>query len=407
MRISEYPVGTMFSDEEVDAVSRVLKSGVALTRGPDCDLFEEEFASYCGAKHAIATSSCGAALNITSKILHLGEEDEVICQANSFWITINHLVERGVKIVCADIDPDSLNIDPDSVQRLITKKTKAIYVVHHGGNPANLTKIRSVAADHNIVVVEDAAHAVGAEHDGKKIGCDSDLACFSFSTLKNMSTLGEGGMIVTNNDEFAELAKGFRTNFPSGTKKARNNEKLGEFRKSGSSYLNMGDAWDFDWVRLEEVGSTYRMSTVQAAVGRVQLKKLDSLIEKRTEIAMRYNEVISAVPGFETLEVLPNSKHAWHLFTFFVRAHSKYDRAEVLRVLQEEKSIDLVLRFFPINLNGILRMRGCRPGGCIKCGSLEKVEHSWFKEQMALPISPQLTTEEVDYVCDSLAVFGQ
>ena len=111
MEIIELPVGTVFGEEEIEAVQRVIKSGDPLTRGPDVDLFEKEFAEYCGAKHAVALSSCGAALNLTSKILNLREEDEVICQANAFWVTINHLLERKVKIICADIDPYSLNID--------------------------------------------------------------------------------------------------------------------------------------------------------------------------------------------------------------------------------------------------------------------------------------------------------
>ncbi len=285
--IEERPVFTIFGDEEVDAVRRVLTSGVSLTRGPDVDLFEEEFAAYCGVKHAVALSSCGAALNIATKLLGLGPEDEVICQANAFWVTIVHLLERGVKIVCADIEPYSLNIDPDKIEPLITKKTKAIYLVHHGGNPAGLDSIYEIARKHNLKVVEDCAHAVGAEYRGNKIGYNSDIACFSFSTLKNMSTLGEGGMIVTNNSQYAEMAVGQRTNFPFGKKVKREVQSLGKYhRPSSPAFMHSGDAWDYDWLEVDEFGSTCRLSTPQAAVGRVQLKKLDNHNDMRQQIAV-------------------------------------------------------------------------------------------------------------------------
>jgi len=402
MKISEYPVGTTYGEEEIQAVRRVLDSGDPLTRGPDVDYFEEEFAQYCGAKHAIAVSSCGAALNLTSKILNLREGDEVICQANSFWVTINHLLERNVKIICADIDPYSLNIDPNKLEDLITDKTKAVYMVHHGGNPADLEPLRHITKKHGIVLVEDAAHAVGAEYKGEKIGADSDLACFSFSTLKNISTLGEGGMLVTNNEKYAELAKGFRSNFPNGLKVKRNVDSLGKYPKSENPYLNMGDAWDYDWVKLYEMGSTFRLSTVQAAVGRVQLKKLDSLIQKRSEIAEQYNQTITEIEGLKPVEILPDCKHAWHLFSFFVTSDSKVDRGELVKLLTNQHGIDTVIRFSPINLNSILRMSGCVQGGCSRCGKLEKIERIWFHEQMSLPISPQMKDEEISYIQQSL-----
>ena len=402
MKIKEYPVGTIFGEEEIDAVRRVLTSGDPLTRGPDVELFEQEFAEYCGAKHAVALNSCGAALNLTSKILKLREDDEVICQVNSFWVTINHLLERKVKIICADIDLYSLNIDPRKIENLITEKTKAIYLVHHGGNPADLDPLRQITKKHGIVLVEDAAHAVGAEYKGEKIGANSELVCFSFSTLKNISTLGEGGMLVTNNAEYAELARRLRTNFPLGHKVKRNVASLGKYPKSKNPYLNMGDSWNYDWVRLDEMGSTYRLSTVQAAVGRVQLKKLDSLIQKRKEIAERYNQTINEIEGLKPIEILPDCKHAYHYYFFLVTSDSKLNRGQLVERLKNLYNIEVVIRFFPINLNGILRMNGCGQGGCSRCGKLENIERIWFQEQMSLPISPQMSDEEIKYILDSL-----
>ena len=403
MDIKEYPVGTIFGQEEISAIERVLNSGEPLTRGSDVELFEQEFATYCSAKYAVAVSSCGAALEISSMILNLNEGDEVICQANSFWVTINHLIRRNVKIICVDINPRTLNIDENQIESLISDKTKAIYLVHHGGNPANLDPIRNIADRYHLTLVEDCAHAVGSEYHGKKIGSDSDLACFSFSSLKNISTLGEGGMIVTKHKEFADLAIGFRTNYPFGLKVKKQVRSLGDFPKPSSpAFMHMGDAWDYNWHRLDEMGSTYRMSTPQAAVGRVQLKKLDSLIGKRKKIADKYNQVIKNIEELELLQILPNCIHNWHLYSFFLEQECPLDRDTMVKILDKEFGIHIVIRYFPINLGGILRMRGCKQGGCEQCSKLKNIERMWFEEQMSLPISPQMKSEEIDYFCESI-----
>lgn len=392
--IKEYPVGTIFGQEELDAIKRVLESGDPLTRGPDVELFEKEFAEYCNAKYAIAVSSCGAALTISSKILRLKPKDEIICQANAFWVTYNHLLEKDVKIVCVDIDPDSLNIDPDKIEPLITKKTKAIYLMHHGGNPANLELIKKITRKYGIVVVEDCAHAAGAEYKGQKIGCDSDIACFSFSTLKNISTLGEGGMIVTNNETYAELTKGFRTNFPYGIRTKRNSAHLGKYSKFNSAaFMPSGDAWDYDWVQLEEMGSTYRMSTPQAAVGRVQLKKLDSLIKKRENIAHRYNKIIGGIDGLRTVKILPDCKHAWQLYTYFLNHETGINRNEFVKYMEDKHNIKIIIRYFPIHLGGIMRKKRCG-----NSAGLKNCERVWFHEQLSLPISPQITDDEIELI---------
>jgi len=244
-KIQEKSVGTILGEEELNAIQRVFESGDALTRGRDVELFEQEFAEYCNAKYAIATSSCGAALQIATQVLNLGLEDEVICQANAFWVTISSLLGRNVKIKVADIDPESLNIDPRKIEPLISPKTKAIYVMHHGGNPAELDPIREIAKKYGIVIVEDAAHAIGAVYNDKKIGGESDIACFSFASMKNISTLGEGGMFVTNNRTFYDLAWGLRTNYPIGEKEKKIKAlRLGNYPKPKSpAFMHAGDAW--------------------------------------------------------------------------------------------------------------------------------------------------------------------
>jgi perosamine synthetase len=396
-KIEEYPVGSIFGEEEVDAVRRVLESGDYLSRGKDLDLFEEEFAAYCGAKHAVAVSSCGAALHIATQLLGLGEGDEVICQANAFWVTIVHLLERKVGIKCADVDPYSLNIDPEKIESLITKRTKAIYLVHYGGNPADLDAIYEVARKHDLSVVEDCAHAVGTVYKDRKIGANSEIACFSFSTHKNITTLGEGGMIVTNNEAYADKIRGLRTNFPFGTKVEREVQSIGHHHKPESvAFMHAGDAWDYDWREVEEFGSSYRMSTPQAAVGRVQLKKLDKHIALREAIADRYHEVIDASELLQSLSILPGCQNSWYLFPFFVKPETGIDRDRLIACLQDEFNIKIVLRYWPIHLGGVMRMWGHDVGEC------PVYERIWFKELMSLPISPQMEEVEIAAITEAL-----
>lgn len=395
--IEEYPVGTIFGEEEIEAIQRVLNSGQPLTRGEEVELFEKEFAQYCGAKHAIAVSSCTAALEIAVQVMHLSSKDEVICQSNSFWCAIAPLLRRNVKIKCADIEADTLNIDPTKIEHLITPKTKAIWIFHHGGNPADIDAIKEIAEKHGLVVVEDAAHAVGSEYKSNKIGKNSDIACFSFSTIKNISTLGEGGMFVTNNKDFADMAWGLRTSYPFGKREKRETTNLGNYPKPKSViFMHSGDAWDYDWLRVDEIGTNYRLTTVQAAVGRVQLKKLDKYIGIREKIAKRYNEAIEKIDGLRPVKILPGCKHAWHLYTFFLDANTGINRNEFVKYMENIHNIFIVIRFWPIHLGAIMRMRGHKLGECPVC------EHVWFKEQLSLPISPQMKEEEINTIIKAL-----
>jgi perosamine synthetase len=395
--IQEYPVGSLLGEEEITAIRSVLKSGESLTRGKYVELFEQEFARYCGVKHAVAVSSCTAALRIAAQLLHLREGDEVICQANAFWATIVALIERRVNIVCADIDPATLNVSPVAIEPLITSKTKAIYVMHHGGNPSDMDAIMSVAKKYGIAVVEDAAHAVGAEYNGRKIGNISNITCFSFSTMKNITTLGEGGMITTNNDDFAEMARGLRTSFPYGRKEKRNISRLGNYPKPKSPiFMHAGDAWDYNWMEVEEIGTCFRMSAPQAAVGCVQLRRLDEFISKRADIAKYYNDAIDGIDGLRKIKVLPECKQAWHLFTFFIDSRIGIKRDDFVYHMRDVHNIEIVIRFWPIHLGGIMRMRDHNIGECPAC------EHVWFNEQLSLPISPQMREEEVRRITEAL-----
>lgn len=270
--------------------------------------------------------------------------------------------------------------------------------MHHGGNPLDMDAILRIAKKYGLAVVEDAAHAVGAEYKGRKMGGFADITCFSFSTMKNITTLGEGGMITTNNDSYAEMVRGIRTCFPYGEKSKRKTTNLGNYPKPKSPiFMHAGDAWDYDWLRIDEVGTSFRMSTPQAAVGRVQLKKLDDFIAQREKIASRYNKAISKIDGLRPVKILPGCKHAWHLFTFFLDSNTGIKRDDFVYHMKEKHKIDIVIRFWPIHLGGILRMKGHDIGECPVC------EHVWFNEQLSLPISPQMQEWEISTIENALA----
>jgi len=395
MKVVEHPVGSILGEEELEAIRRVLASGQSLA-GAGTE-FEDEFRQYCGAKHAVALSSCTAALHLAAQVLRLGPDDEVVCTPLTFWATVIALVGRGVHIRFADIDPDTLNIDPATIEAQITPRTRAIYLVHLGGNPADMDPIREIAQAHDIAVVEDCAHAAGSEYKGQKIG-NGDLCCFAFSSLKNMVTLGEGGMLTTNNEQWASEAAALRGFLLIGETTTHPTVQFGPYTKPDFLLSDhSGNSWETDWVRIEEAGTNYRMSRPQAEVGRVQLRKLDSFNAVRERIAQRFNEAVASIPGLRPLKILDGCKSSWHLYTCFVEPDSGVDRNALIRYMQEVHGVQIILRYWPLHLNPALRMAGHDFGECPVC---EKV---WFEQQFSLPICPTMEDWEVDAAIEALA----
>jgi perosamine synthetase len=194
------------------------------------------------------------------------------------------------------------------------------------------------------------------------------------------------------------MACGLRTCYPYGVRVERKvKDNLGNYPKPKSpGFMHSGDAWDYDWVRVDEVGTTYRLSTTQAAVGCVQLKKLDKHIAMRDNIAKRYNEAIEKIDGLRPVKILPGCKHAWHIFTYFLNHETGIDRNEYVKHMEEMYNIHIVIRFWPIHLGAIMRMHGHKLGECPVC------EHVWFKEQLSLPISPQMKEEDINTIITAL-----
>lgn len=396
--ISEKPVGTIFSNKELNIIKKILNSKKPLTYGVEINQFEKKFAKYLGAKYAVAVSSCGAALNISSKLLGLKLGDKVLCQSNAFWITIVSLLERKVKIETVDVDEKTLNVDVKDLKKKINKSIKAIYLVHHGGNPAEINKIRRISNKYKVPVVEDCAHALGSKTGKIKIGKDSLIACFSFAQHKNISTLGEGGMLVTNNKKFYNNAIGLRSSWPIGIKKKRKKKTIGiNLKPESPAFMHAGDAWDYDWTKVNEFGSTYRMSTLQAAVGIIQLKKLNKLNLIRRRIAKKYSNFISNSNIFQNIKIKEGHKHSWYLYDFFLNEEkSKISRDNIVSLLLKKFKIKIKIRYWPIHLGAIMRLKGSKAG---QCPVFEKI---WFKKLLSLPISPSMSLIEVKRIIRAL-----
>ena len=303
------------------------------------------------------------------------------------------MLARGCKIRFADIDPNSLNIDPATIEPLVTEKTRAIYVVHYGGQAVDMDPVMEIARKYHLRVVEDCAHAPGATYKGRCVGTFGDIGCFSFHSLKNMTT-GEGGMLVTNDDKLFEFAEPLGTIHIYGETKERTDKHIGPYSEP-SFYKDWHAKQSFnrDYVNGFEVGNNFRMSDVLAAIGLVQLGKLDQLNQRRRDIAHRLDEGLGAIPGITLQVEKPYAHHIYHLYTFFyhpeVVGASKDD---FIRFLEEEEGIEIVIRYFPVHLLSEFRWLG------FKYGDAPVAEKLYFEQQIQLPIFDHLTSAQIEHM---------
>jgi dTDP-4-amino-4,6-dideoxygalactose transaminase len=281
------PIAKPFiGDEEINEVESVLRSGF-IAQGPKVAEFEEKFADYIGTRHAVATSSGTTALHVALLCAGIGKDDEVITTPFSFAATSNSVLYAGAKPVFVDIEPETYNINPELIEEAITDKTKAILPVHLYGQPADMDSINKIAKNHDLKVIEDAAQAHGAVYKGINVGLLGDMACFSFYPTKNITT-GEGGMITTDNNGFDHDARALRAH---------------------------GESERYQHVIL---GYNFRMTDIAAAIGVVQLKRLDGFNEKRIENAEYLTEHIRYIDGIEPPFVQDGVKHIFHQYTIRV-----------------------------------------------------------------------------------------
>ena len=277
----------LISDKEIEEVVKVLKSGF-IAQGPKVAEFEEKFAEYAGVEYAVATSSGTTALHLALLSLGIEKDDEVITTPFSFAATANSILFTGARPVFADIDPKTFNINPQKIEELINKKTKAVLPVHLYGQPADMNPIKQIADDHNLFIIEDAAQAHGAQYHNQMVGSLGDMACFSFYPTKNMTT-GEGGMITTDNSELADTARMLRSH--------------GESERYTHTML----------------GYNFRMTDIAAAIGLIQLERLDKFNKSRIENADYLTTHIETIEGIESPYVMDDVKHVFHQYTVRIK----------------------------------------------------------------------------------------
>lgn len=303
------------TSDEAQAAYDVILSGW-VTQGPKVQEFEEKFSAYTGANHAVAVSSCTTALHLALIVAGIKSGDEVICPSMSFIATANAIVYTGAKPVFAEVN-SQYNIDADHAESLITPKTKAILIVHQMGMPADIDRFREICNKRNLILIEDAACAIGSEYKGKKIGSHSDLVCFSFHPRKVITT-GDGGMITTSNSDYYGRLKALRQH-------AMTVNDL-ERHKSGKIIIE----------EYPEVGYNYRMTDIQAAVGIKQLEKLDWIIQERRKQAMKYHEGLKYCKHIILPLELEGYYSNYQSYSVLLKESSPISRDELMQKLLEK-----------------------------------------------------------------------
>jgi perosamine synthetase len=362
-------------NDDIEAVVEVLK-GDYLTTGPYVSKFEQAVAQYVGAKYAVAFSNGTAALHGACFATGIGQGDEVITTPMTFAASANCVLYQGGTPVFADIDEKTYNMDPNKVEEKITNKTKAIIPVDFTGQPVDLDRILEIAKKYNLVVIEDAAHALGATYKGKKVGSISDMTMFSFHPVKHI-TSGEGGIITTNNKEYYEKLLQFRSHGIT-----REKEKLNEYH--GPWYYEM-----------QFLGYNYRMTDIQAALGTSQLKKIDKFIELRRKYVAMYNEAFKDIDEIITPFQHEDGQSSWHLYIIRLKLDQlTASRREIFEALQQQ-NIGVNVHYIPVHFQPYYQQLGYKKG---ICPNAEKL----YEEMITLPLFPAMSKEDVHDVIKAL-----
>ncbi len=374
--------GSIYGKEEREAVLKVLEDS-APSCGPKVQEFEKAFAAYCGVRYALAVTSATAGLTLAGLAAGVGQGDEVITTPNSWIATSSAFSALGADLKFCDVDSRTLNLDPDHLEALITKKTKAIVPVHLAGQCCRMDRINEIVKKHGILVIDDCAHNPGAEYKGKKAGSLADMSVFSFHQQKNMCTLGEGGMVTTDNRDLYERALSCRSL---------------RCRIYGQSYKYLSiDEKDYPmnkeyWrVQFDGIGYNYRMTDIQAAVGIEQLKKLDAHNAKRIELAEKLRRKLSGIPGLTLPYVDPKGKHVFHVYVVQLEKNFPVSKRELMWRLYTEKGIKAWSHYMPIHLTAPYRARGHKGG---ECPIAEQAYHKY----VSLPIHPRMDDEAIEYM---------
>jgi perosamine synthetase len=376
VRATYLPYGRQSIEEsDVDAVVEVLRSDW-LTTGPKVAEFEEAFAVRVGAAHAVSFSSGTAALHAAAFAAELKSGDEAITTPLTFAATANCVLYQGATPVFADVSSDTLNLDPEQAEKKISVKTRAIIPVDYAGHPADLSAIIEIAQRNDLIVIEDACHALGAEFDGKRVGSIADMTVFSFHPVKHITT-GEGGMVATNNVQFAQTLRRFRNHGISSD--ARQRQSAGQ--------------WHYEMVLL---GFNYRLPDIVCALGLQQLKRLDANLARRRTIAARYTSAFSEMRGVIPPAVRDKVNPAWHLYPIRLDLEKlTAGRAEIFRALRAE-NIGVNVHYIPVHYHPYYRERfGSRVGEF-------PVAEDAYERLVSLPMFHSMTDADVDDVISAV-----
>jgi UDP-4-amino-4,6-dideoxy-N-acetyl-beta-L-altrosamine transaminase len=368
------PYGRQSIDrEDITEITKVLRSDW-ITQGPKIKEFEEALCQYIGTKYAVVVSSGTAALHLACLAIGLKKGDEAITTPITFVATANSIIYSGAEPKFAEIDYKTVNIDPQQIRKKITKKTKAILPVHFAGLACDMEEINKIARDNHLIVIEDAAHALGAEYKNSKVGsCKySDLAIFSFHPVKHITT-GEGGAITTNNKKLYEKLIALRSH---GIYKNKNMTK-----KYGLWYYEM-----------RELGFNYRMNDIQCALGISQLRKIDSFIERRKEIANIYNKALAEIANVELQDVPENRKHSYHLYLLKIDFNKLGISRQSFTNRLRRIGIQTQVHYIPVYRQPYYRSR-CN----ISFSSFPKSE-KYYQQALSIPIYPLMSNKDVIYV---------
>jgi len=373
-KMSFIPYGHQWIDEDdIEEVVKVLRSDW-ITTGPKIEEFGGALCKYIGCKYAVAVNSGTSALDIAVQSLNLPEGSEIITTPFTFVATSNAILYNGLKPVFADICSDTFNIDPDEIRKKISRDTRTIIYVDYAGQPCDIKAIKEIADEFDLYLIEDASHAIGAEYGNEKVGNFADLTIFSFHPVKHITT-GEGGAVVTDNKELYEKLLLLRNH---------------GIDKDAQDRYGPDASWAYD---MRYLGRNYRITDFQAALGVSQLKKLEGFIEKRSELASMYDELLSDVDAVRLPVVRGNVKHAWHLYTVLLDESIGMD--EFFKYMRAA-SIGVNVHYIPVYRHSYyVRNFGFDPEDF-------PVTEKVFKRIITLPLYPQMDINDISYICSKI-----
>ncbi|HHY74146.1 MAG TPA: UDP-4-amino-4,6-dideoxy-N-acetyl-beta-L-altrosamine transaminase [Bacillus bacterium] len=361
-------------EEDIQVVLETLKSPF-ITQGPKIVEFEQAVADYVGAKYAVAFANGTAALHGACFAAGISQGDEVITTPITFAASSNCVLYCGGKPVFVDIDEETYTISPEKIKDAITPNTKAIIPVDFTGQPVDLDTICEIAKEHNLVIIEDAAHSLGATYKGYKVGTKADMTMFSFHPVKHITT-GEGGIIATNSEDYAE--------------------KLRLFRSHGIRNYNLSKDEGPWYYEMVDLGYNYRMTDLQAALGISQLRKLDEFVERRREIAGIYNQEFTNLNGVKIPTQLEGTNSSWHLYMLCLELEKlQVSRREIFEALRAE-NIGVHVHYLPVYFHPYYQRLGYEKGLC-------PIAEKWYETALTIPLFPKMTEEDVMSVVEAIS----